>query len=195
MKKLRIELLSLALVASGLLTASAPAQNLFNAVVATTRAMTNDTGGLSYSHYGNHEILRAAAASAGLTNLHGLRLVYNLTNDDLEVISGTNDMVLATPLTFVDNVSVARTNNTVIERLAWVFVGSDTNATGTLQATEYSHFNSSNQLTHFALTGRLQFATPASDTNAAAVYAGELNVGPFAAPDHDDDHGHNHDHR
>jgi hypothetical protein len=157
--------------------------------------VTNSSGGLSYSHYGNRQILRAAADAAGLTNLFGLRLVYNKTNDTLEVVMGTNDVVIATPMTFNGGVSLSKTNDTVVERLAWVFLGTNGMAAGTLRATEHSHFGTSNELTRFTLIGRLQFANPAQGTNGATIYSGTISA---ASPSHhhhgdDDDQGEDHD--
>ncbi|HEV2391013.1 MAG TPA: hypothetical protein VG146_01485 [Verrucomicrobiae bacterium] len=180
-------LLVLAAVASScLVIGPANAQQLFKAEVNTVSVMTNDSGGLSYSHYGNRQIISDAAAASGLTDLTGLRLVYNLTADDLEVVSGTNDTLIATPIAFSGGVALAKTNGTVVERLSWVFLGTNTVAAGTLRARETSHFGTSNELTHFSLIGSLQFASPASDTNGAAIYSGNISAGPFAGPDHDD---------
>jgi hypothetical protein len=191
MKYSQMLMLTAALVLPGFGVWSGSAQDLFKAQVETTAVVTNDSGGLSYSHYGNRQILREAADAAGLTNLFGLRLVYNKTNDNLEVVMGTNNVVIATPMTFNGGVSLSKTNNTVVERLAWVFLGTNATAAGTLRATEHSHFNTSNELTHFALIGRLQFAQPAEGTNGATVYSGTISaVSPFH---HHGDHDHDHD--
>lgn len=187
MKNRKLIVLSLALAACSFAAVPANAQELFKAVVAATKVTTNGSGGLSYSHYGNKQIIDAAAAGAGLTNSHGLHLVYNLTGDDLEVVMGTNNAVVSTPLTFAHSVSLSPTNQTLLERLAWVFVGTGTNAAGTLRDTEHFHFGVSNQITHFSLAGRLQYATPAAGTNEAAIYSGVLTAGPIG--DADDDHG------
>jgi len=167
---------------------SSDAQELFRAEVETTAVVTNSSGGFSYRHYGNRQILRAAADAAGLTNLFGLRLVYNQTADDLEVVMGTNNAVIATPLTFNDGTSLSKTNGTVVERLAWVFLGTNGTAAGTLRATEHFHFGASNEITHFALVGRLQFAKPADGTNAPAIYSGTISaVSPVHHHGHDCD--------
>ena len=168
---------------------SSDAQELFRAEVETTAVVTNSSGGFSYRHYGNRQILRAAADAAGLTNLFGLRLVYNQTADDLEVVMGTNNAVIATPLTFNDGTSLSNTNGTVVERLAWVFLGTNGTAAGTLRATEHLHFGTSNEITHFALIGRLQFASSGDATNGPAIYSGTISaVSP--PPPHHHHHGH-----
>ena len=191
MKNSHLLSVAAALVSWSLIAWSGYGQDLFKAQVSTTRVTTNATGGLSYKNYGNHQIIAAAAAAAGLTNLSGLRLVYSLSGDDLKVVSGTNNTLIATPFTFSGGVSLSKTNNTVLERLSWVYLGTNTQASGTLRATEFSHFGTSNQLTGFALRGQLQFATPPAGTNGAAIYSGSLAVGSFDffEDEGDDDHG------
>ncbi len=171
--------LAAALISPCLGLSAADAQELFKAEVNTRSVTTNDSGGLSYSHYGTGQIIADAAAAAGITNLHGLRLVYNVSGDDLEVVMGTNNTVIATPFTFNGGVSLSKTNGTVVERLSWVFLGTNTVAAGTLRATERLHLGTSNELTGFSLIGELQFAAPASDTNGAAIYSGVISAGPF----------------
>jgi hypothetical protein len=187
MKNSHLLSVAAALVSSSLIACSGYGMDLLRAEVNTTRVTTNATGGLSYKHYGNHQIFAQAAAQAGLTNLSGLRLVYSLSGDDLEVVSGTNNTVIATPFTFSGGVSLSKTNNSVLERLTWVYLGTNTQASGTLHATEFSHFGTSNELTAFALRGQLQFATPAAGTNGAAIYSGSLAAGGFGHSDDDDD--------
>lgn len=186
MKKLLM--LAAGLVLPGFAVFCGDAQELFKAQVETTAVETNGSGGLSYSHYGNRQILSAAADAAGLTNLVGLRLVYNQTADDLEVVMGTNNVVIATPITFNGGLSLSNSNGTVVERLSWVFLGTNATAAGTLRATEHLHFGTSNELTHFALIGRLQFANSDGGTNGPTIYSGTISaVSPFAH------HGHDHD--
>jgi len=187
MKNTKLFVLAAALVSPCLGIGSGNAQELFRANVSTTSVRTNNTGGLSYQRYGNKQIIADAAKAEGITNLSGLRLVYNKKADDLEVVSGTNNTVIATPFTFSGGVSLSKTNGTVLERLSWVFLGTNTTASGTLRATEHSRFGPSNELTHFSLTGQLQFATPAEKTNGAAVYSGNLAAGSLGRSDGDDD--------
>jgi len=179
MKYSKLSLLTAALITPCFGMGIVSAQDLLHAELNTRSVRTNDAGGLSYGHYGNHEVIEAAAAMAGVTNLSGLRLVYNRTNDDLEVVMGTNDTVIATPFTFSGGVSVSKTNGTVTERLSWIFLGTNTAPAGTLAATETSFFGVSNELTQFSLIGQVQFAEPASGTNGDAIYVGNLSVGPF----------------
>lgn len=182
MKHSKLCILAAALIVPSFGMGIVNAQDLLRAELNTRSVRTNDTGGLSYTPYGNHQVIAAAAAAAGVTNLSGLRLVYNRTNDDLEVVMGTNNTVIATPLTFSGGVSVSKTNGTVSERLSWIFLGTNTVAAGTLAATETSHFGTSNELTHFSLIGQVQFADSASGTNGDAIYVGNLVVEPFIRP-------------
>ena len=188
MKNSKMITLVAGLLAAGFGVLSSDGQELFKAQVETTAVVTNSSGGLSYHHYGNRQILKAAADAAGLTNLFGLRLVYNQTDDNLQVVMGTNNVVIATPLTFNGGVSLSNTNDTVVERLAWVFLGNNGTAAGTLRATEHVHFGTSNEITHFALIGRLQFASSGDVTNGPAIYSGTISaVSPVRH------HGHDHD--
>jgi len=160
---------------------------LYRANVSTVCVSTNSSGGLSYTRYGNREIIHQCASEKGITNLMGLHLVYDRTADALEVVHGTNVTAVCTPITFSGGVSLSKTNQTVTERLAFVFLDSDKMADGTLRAREHSSLNSSNQLTHFSLTGQLQFAQAASGTNGAKIYSGSIRAGSFGHDDDEDD--------
>jgi hypothetical protein len=191
MKYSQTFMLAAALVAAGSGVWSTDAQQLFSAQVQTTAVRTNTTGGLSYSHFGNKQIIEQAAVAAGITNPTGLRLVYDKTGDKLEVVMGTNNAVVASPISFADGVSLSRTNGTLVERLSWVFLGTNTMASGTLRATEHLHFGTSNELQNFQLSGQLQFAAPAAGTNAAVVYSGSISAGSFGFEDEgEQDEGH-----
>jgi hypothetical protein len=179
MKYSQTFMLAAGLIAAGASVWSGDAQELFSAQVQTTAVETNTSGGLSYSHFGNRQILEQAAEASGITNPSGLRLVYNMTADKLEVVMGTNNVVVASPIAFADGVSLSRTNGTLVERLSWVFLGTNTMASGTLSATEHLHFGTSNELLNFQLTGELQFAAPAVGTNGAVVYSGSIAAGSF----------------
>lgn len=162
------------------------AQNIYRAVVSTVSIVTNHTGGLSYKGYGNREIIRQCANEMGLTNLQDLRLVYDRTADGLEVVTGTNHTILCTPLVFGGGVSLSKTNNQVVERLAFVFTDTNQVVNGTLRATEHFVFGPSNEITHFGLQGSLAFAVPAEGTNGAAIYSGRVSAGSFESEDEHD---------
>jgi hypothetical protein len=188
MKKSKVIIGTITLItAQCMLISTTIAQELYRASVKTVCVSTNSSGGLSYTGFGNRQIIGQCAEEQGITNKMGLRLVYNRTADALEVVQGTNNTVICTPITFSGGVSLSKANQTVTERLAFVFLDNDKEADGTLRAREHFSFNSSNQITHFSLTGQLQFAQAAKGTNAAKIYSGSINAGSFFDHDHDED--------
>src|SRR5262249_34495145 len=86
------------------------AQELYRAFVNTVCVSSNDAGGLSYSFFGNPQIIQQCADQEGITNQMGLRLVYDRTADALEVVQGTNNTVICTPISFSGGVSLSKTN-------------------------------------------------------------------------------------
>ncbi len=184
-KSKMIVLAATACAAQWLTLTTAHADELYRAIVSAMRVETNSAGGLSYQLYGNSQIIRECALAQGLTNLSGLKLVYDRTADALEVVSNTT--VICTPLTFHGGVSLSKTNDTVTERLTFVFLDSNQEANGTLRAREssYSFTFGTNHITRYSLTGQLQFAAPASGTNPAKIYSGSIFAGSFfwAEPD------------
>lgn len=178
-------LAGVAFAAQCLIVSSSVAQELYHVVVSTVSVETNASGGLSYEGFGNREIIRQVASDLGITNRTGMRLVYNRTADAVEVVRGTNNTVLATPMTFGGGVSLSKTNDRVRERLSFVFVNQNQQANGSLRATEHYVFGTSNQVTHFNLEGRLQFAVAANGTNAATIYSGNISAGTPRHDDHD----------
>jgi hypothetical protein len=188
MKKSKVIVGTIMLVAAqSAMISSSTAQELYRASVNAVCVSTNSSGGLSYTGFGNRQIIAQCAAEQGITNKMGLRLVYDRAADALEVVQGTNNTVVCTPITFSGGVSVSKTNQTVTERLTFVFLENDKEADGTLRAREHFSFNSSNQITGFSLTGQLQFAQAANGTNAAMVYSGSLSAGSFFDRSHDED--------
>lgn len=154
---------------------SARAQDVVPAFVSAVSISTNQAGGLAYHEYGNRDIIRACAAGAGLTNLEGLSLVYDRTADALEVVSGTNDTVVCTPLSFSGGTSLSNTNGTRIERLTFVYAENNTVANGTLAATEQYFYGPSNQVA-FVLAGQLQYSV-SNGANGPTIYKGRIFAG------------------
>ena len=66
MKHLKLSVLAAALVLPCFGLSTANGQELFKAEVSTRSVATNGSGGLSYSHYGNRQIIADAAAAAGV---------------------------------------------------------------------------------------------------------------------------------
>lgn len=168
-----------AFVAQSLAVTPVRAQELYRADVHAVSVATNSSGGLSYHRYGNREIIQDCATEAGLTNLEGLQLVYDPMADALEVVSGTNQVVVCTPMMFSGGVALSKTNNTVEERISFVSLETNSVVNGTLRATERFKFGPTNQVTHFDLRGSLQFAQPADGTNPPVIYSGTLSAGNF----------------
>src|SRR5262249_19835180 len=142
-ERLIVTAVGILLTASGLQPSSA--QDHFKAVLSATCISTNQAGGLVYRSFSNRNLIRDCAAENGITNLTGLKLVYSITNNALEVVTGTNETVVCTPLAFQDIVSLPNTNKTKVEVLAAVFVQANKVSSGTLAATERFSYGSSNQ--------------------------------------------------
>src|SRR5262252_4653762 len=77
-----------------------PDTNLFRANVQLTCVTTNSSGNLVYERVGTWTFIKNCASELGITNLSGLSLVFDRSSSALEVVSGTNHMVLCTPLSF-----------------------------------------------------------------------------------------------
>lgn len=165
-------------IASALLlplgTKSACGQD-YKAVVNAVCVSTNNSGKLVYQWYRNREIIRACAQENGLTNLMGLSLVYNRAADALQVVSGTNHTVICTPLSFAGGTWLSNSNNTKVERLAGVYVETNSMNSGTLAATERFTYSPSNTLSSFSLSGELQYT--ANGTNGPEIYKGRIVAG------------------
>lgn len=165
------------------------AQELVPAFLSAISVSTNSTGNLTYHSFGNRDIIRNCASGAGITNLQGLCLVYNRTNETLDVVSGTNKTLICTPAAFSGGTSLSSTNGTVTQELTFVFWEGSTTANGTLSAVEHT-YTATNGMTFFNLKGQLQFSVPASGTNGPTIYLGSLIAGePISYeeyPGHDD---------
>jgi hypothetical protein len=69
------------------------------------------------------------------------------------------------------------TNSTLIERLSFVFVETNTVSSGVLAATERFTAGTTNRPPSFTLIGRLSYTEPATGTNSAEICRGTLLVG------------------
>src|SRR5262245_56145504 len=99
---------------------SVKADDLFKAFLATICISTNQDGQLVYQRFGNKELIKECAADQGITNLNGLSLAFNLTSNAVQVVSGTNQTLVCTPLTFMNLTSLSGTNK--VELIAGVLV-------------------------------------------------------------------------
>jgi hypothetical protein len=175
-------------------TQSSPAQtnqfgtqtNVFPALFHAVCISTN-TNGIVTVNFGNSNLIHQCLRDLNLTNLNTtnlstLRLVYNRTNDSLQVIGATNQFstnqsVICTLLSFDNGVSFTNTNNTVAQFFSFVFVGTNQVSSGCLVGKQTLTFGSSNQLTGFRLVADLAYTVAASGTNPAALYRGVLVAG------------------
>jgi hypothetical protein len=158
------------------------AQDLYHVSLNAIGISTNLDGKLVYKELDNRDLIRETASAQGLTNLTGLSLVYNLEGSDVEVVSGTNNTVLGTPLTFGGGVSLNNTNGTEGQVLEYVYWDTNSTASGTLAAGEWYRYGSTNQITDFSLQGQLQFAVPDNGTNGPSIYLGNIDVNGKFAP-------------
>ena len=156
-----------------------PDTNLVPASVQLTCVTTNSSGNLVYERVGTWSFIKECASEMGLTNLAGLSLVYNRSNSSLDVVSGTNHTVLCTPLSFSGGLAFSNTNGTVVELQTYVFVETNTTASGVLTATEHISPGTTNRPPFFSLIGQLNYTEPANGTNPPAICHGTLLVGGF----------------
>jgi hypothetical protein len=178
-KIIKSNCLATALAALGIQLISAPVSssaNLFPVTVNAVSVNTNQDGNLAYRPFNNWTLIHAAAVAQGITNLTGLSVVYNLQADNIEVVSGTNNTVLDTPLSFDGGVSLNNTNDTKVQRLTNVYWETNQAANGTMLAGESIRYGSTNQITGFSLAGQLQFAVPDGGTNGPTIYYGLIRT-------------------
>jgi hypothetical protein len=161
--------------------------NLVRAFISVTCISTNGTNDLVYDRIRTTEFIEEFATSLGITtNATNFSLVYNLTNRTLQVVSGTNQTLVGTALSFTNVLSItnADSEGTVVEFQYNVRVWTNSAVTGTLTGTQ--RYGASNDFSSFLLTGRLAYVEPASGTNAPAICRGILVV---TNRDLDDDDG------
>jgi len=184
MNKTKMMIVAAAAAVSQLLgIQSGNAQQFSPASFEASTVSTNPAGNLVYQELNAKELITNSASAQGLTNLAGLSLVYDVNADALEVVSGTNDTLVSTPITFASVVPLSNTNGTVLQRFAWVsWAGSET-ASGSLIATEQIIPATTNKPARFSLEGQLQFAVPASGTNPAVIYEGSISASTPEAPE------------
>lgn len=179
MKKSKLTIMALTALVSQLIgVSSGSAQETCPAYVNVTGISTNAAGNLVYHEYDNRDIIRQSADEAGLTNLAGLRLVYDRTNDAVEVVSGTNDTVVSAALTFTKGIALSNsnTNDTRIQRLSRVYWGGSTNVNGTLLAGEEVIRGNAHHSGIFTLNGQLQFAVRSDGTNSPVIFTGNVSA-------------------
>jgi hypothetical protein len=167
----------LAMLCTQLVSApTSSAADLFPVTVNATGVSTNQDGNLTCRQFNNWTIINAVAEAQGITNLTDLSVMYDLQADAIEVVSGTNNTVLGTPLSFADGVSLSNTNDTQVQRLSNVYWQTNQAACGTLLAGESIRYGSTNQITGFSFAGQLQFAVLDNGTNGPTIYYGLIRT-------------------
>ena len=185
--------LTLGLPLAGVQNANAQTNtNLFPASINLVCITTNENGNLVYDRVKTSEFIQESVLNMGISNFTGLKLVYNRSNSSLEVINRTNHAVLSTPLSFDGGISLTNSNHTRVELQTYVFLDTNTVASGLLSATERLTYGSSNQLRSFGLRGQLSYSFT-DGTNSPTICRGILLVGSAltADRDHDDDDDNN----
>jgi hypothetical protein len=178
---------TLTLCVAGIQTSKAQTNtNRFPASVNLICLSTNQSGGIVYQRVRTADFVEECALEMGVTNVTGLSLVFNRSNRSLEVVNGTNQTALCTPLSFEGGVALANSNNTRIVSQSFVFVDPNTTAGGLLSAIETLTWGTSNQLTSFGLRGELSYSFT-NGTNSPALCGGVLLVGSAIHQDDDDD--------
>ena len=161
------------------------AQEFYPAQVRAFTISTNSLGNLTYHYFNDRDIIRNCAHQMGITNLAGMSLVYDRSADALDVVSGTNQTIVCSPMVFSGGTSLSNTNGTLVQRLADVYYENSSQANGTLIARE-TLYTPTNGITYFKLRGQLQFAVPDNASNPPAIYLGSLTAGNDFLTPHED---------
>ncbi len=178
MKNTKLFIAAAAIVAQLAAVSTTNAQDV-SAFVTGVAISTNSDGNLTYRPFGNETLIKDCATEMGVTNLTGLHLVYDVSSNTLDVVSGTNDTLVCTSLSFSGGVSLSNTNGTRSESQFWAYWGTDSLPSGTLTATELLlTYGALATNTSFYLSGQLQFALPGSGTNPPTIYQASLTAGP-----------------
>jgi hypothetical protein len=150
--------------------------NLYRARINLVCTTTNADGTLDHDRVITSEFVRDAAVSVGVTNVDDLALAYNPSNSSLEVVNRTTREVIATPLNFDGGTSVANADNTRVVLQKFVFLNSETVASGLLSATQRLAYADSGELRTFGMRGSIYYNF-ANGTNSPTICQGILAVG------------------
>ena len=159
---------------------SAKAADLFNVIVRGTCRATNDQGHIVSVPFGNAELIKRCADENGITNLASLTLVYDVDEDDTEVVNVSDGSVICESLTFSGGASVFNERGTVRERQAFIFL--EDNRVGSFIGTEKSLRGGNGTLLRFSLRGKFQLGMPAQNNERAKVYSGIFTTGNVFVP-------------
>ena len=185
MKSFRPILLAVVTVCSQfLLTASSPAQsspNLYKVFISLDGVTTNDFGRLIRIFAGKSDIVSRCATQNSISNLNYLTLVYDRDADAVEVVIRTNGAVVCSPLAFSGGFALSNTNDTVRQRIAFVYTEGSADASGTIIANERFAYGTNGVVTGYSLNGKLQFALTPTD-RSSKIFSGFVTTGPRFIP-------------
>lgn len=117
-----------------------------------------------------------AAAQDPAPDVRNLRLVYD-TEGDRIVIANTSGEVLADFIGFGSGVTVSNTVDTRRERHAFVFLGDDSEGTGSAIISERLTRNDENTITRQTVRGSFQYAEAAVGETPAQICTGTFSTG------------------
>jgi hypothetical protein len=150
--------------------------NLYRARINLVCFTTNANGNIVHQRIITSEFIQECALGMGVTNFSDLALAYNRSNNSLQVVNRTNREVICTPLTFADGLSLANADNTRVLLQNFVFLNTDTVASGLLSATQRLTYASSGELRSFGMRGSL-FYSFTDGTNSSTICQGGIAVG------------------
>jgi hypothetical protein len=122
----------------------------------------------------NTNLVTDCAADHNITNLDSLSLVYNRTNDSIQVVD-SNGVAICTSFAFTGGLAFTNTNNTQIVFQRNVTVGTNLTASGVISGV--ATWNNTNLANSFGLRAELFYIEPALGTNAPAICRAVLRVG------------------
>jgi len=150
--------------------------NLYRTRINLVCTTTNANGNLVHDRVLTSEFVRECALDMGVTNLDGLTLGYNRSNNSLEVVNRTNREVICTPLSFAGGTSLANSNHTRVVLQSYVYFDTNSVASGLLSATQRLTYSRSGRLTSFGMRGSLYYNFN-EGTNSPTICEGVLAVG------------------
>ena len=155
---------------------------------------SNSTGLLQEVVRGEN-LIDDCAFELGLTNIDGLRLVFNPTNFSVQVVD-TNGVVRCTSLTFTGGLTFTNANTNITQMASnttqIVFqrdVLVETNATASGVISGFASWKGTN-MSDFRLKSTLLYTEPATGTNSAEICRAILNAGGGHEGDNDGDENH-----
>ncbi|HEX5218881.1 MAG TPA: hypothetical protein VFZ59_04890 [Verrucomicrobiae bacterium] len=150
--------------------------NLYRARINLVCTSTNANGNLVHDRIITSEFVQECAVAMGITDSSDLALAYNRNNDSLEVVNRVTREVVCTPLSFAVGTALTNANNTRVLLQTFVFLGTDTIASGLLSATQRLAYTRSGELRSFGMRGSI-FYSFTDGSNSPTLCQGIVAVG------------------